>query len=689
MSGPRSRRSISSPRLDPQQYRQDLEVAKAEVAKADAEVARSQAQEYRQRELLKNGHTTQVEYDQALKTFKTAQAQLDATRAKQVQASENLGYTELKADNDGVITAIGADAGQVVSAGQMVVRLAQPGEREAVFNVAEGRVQKTTEKPDGIGPSGQQSRHHETSGKVRYISPQADPETRTYTVRVSLPDAPPQMRLGANVVGNVTLNQGRVITIPGSALFQKDGKPAVWLVEKDAHGAAEADHRAALSGRLGRRRRRARQRRRRGDRRGAETAPRSESRPHGGECRAMKGFNLSEWAINHRSFVWFLMILFVAAGVLSYRQLGREEDPSFSIKTMIVRTYWPGATIDDTMLQVTDRIEKKLQETPSLYYLKSETKPGVSTIYVNVLDNTPKEAIPDIWYQVRKKVADIKATLPQGVLGPSFNDEFGDVFGIIYAFTADGFTHRELRDYVERIRTQILTIKNAAKAQLIGAQDQKFYLEFDTHQLAGLGVSRDQVISSLQEQNAVTPSGVVQTGLEKFAIRVSGAFSSVDDLKRINLYANGKFFRLADVASISKGYADPPQPMFRFNGEPAIGLAISMAQGGNNLVFGEAVAHKMDQIVAKLPIGIEAHLVADQPVVVEEAVGGFTKALWEAIAIVLARQLPEPRPARRSGRRLLDPARARHGLCLHGVFRHQPAAHLARRADHCARPPCR
>jgi multidrug efflux pump len=350
----------------------------------------------------------------------------------------------------------------------------------------------------------------------------------------------------------------------------------------------------------------------------------------------MKGFNLSEWAINHRPFVWFLMILFVAAGVLSYRELGREEDPSFSIKTMIVRTYWPGATIDDTMLQITDRIEKKLQETPSLYYLKSETKPGVSTIYVNVLDNTPKEAIPDIWYQVRKKVADIKGTLPQGILGPTFNDEFGDVFGIIYAFTADGFTHRELRDYVERIRTQVLTIKNAAKAQLIGAQDQKFYLEFDTQQLAGLGVSRDQVISSLQEQNAVTPSGVVQTGLEKYAIRVSGAFNSVDDLKRINLFANGKFFRLADVATIRKGYADPPQPMFRFNGEPAIGLAISMAQGGNNLVFGEAVAHKMEQITAHLPVGIEAHLVADQPVVVEEAVGGFTKALWEAIAIVLA-----------------------------------------------------
>ena len=219
-------------RLDPQQYRQDFEVAKAEVAKADAEVARSQAQEYRQRELLKNGHTTQVSYDQALKTFKTAQAQADAARAKQVQASENLGYTDLKADNDGVISAIGAEPGQVVSAGQMVVRLAQPGEREAVFNLAEATFKSPPKNPT-VEVKLVSNPDVQTQGKVRYISPQADPETRTYTVRVSLPDAPPQMRLGANVIGSVTVNQGSSITIPGSALFQKDGKPAVWLVDKD------------------------------------------------------------------------------------------------------------------------------------------------------------------------------------------------------------------------------------------------------------------------------------------------------------------------------------------------------------------------------------------------------------------------------------------------------------------------
>src|SRR6516164_967043 len=213
-------------RLDPQQYRQEFEVAKAEVAAALAEVTRSQAQEYRQRELLKNGNTTRVQYDQALKTFKTAQAQLDSAQARQVQASENLGYTELKADNDGVITTIGADPGQVVSAGQMVVRLAQPGEREGVF--------KTRPKDPTVTVHLVSNPEIETAGKVRYVSPQADPATRTYTVRVSLPDAPPQMRLGANVVGTVTLDQGPTVSIPGTALFQKDGKPAVWLVEKDS-----------------------------------------------------------------------------------------------------------------------------------------------------------------------------------------------------------------------------------------------------------------------------------------------------------------------------------------------------------------------------------------------------------------------------------------------------------------------
>ena len=470
-------------RLDPQQYRQDFEVAKAEVAKADAEVSRSQAQESRQRQLLKNGHTTQVNYDQALKTFKTAEAQANAVRAKQVQASENLGYTDLEADAEGVISAIGAEPGQVVSAGQMVVRLAQPGEREAVFNVAEAAF-KNPQKDPTVAVRLVSDPEIKTEGKVRYVSPQADPDdphlySPGFAARCTAANAARRQcrrhrhrgpGAGHHAPGHRALRQGR----------QAGGVAR----RRRPYRAAEADHGGALSGQFGRRRLRADTRRDRRHRRRAKAGSRRKSAADRGKHRTMTGFNLSEWAIHHRSFVWFMMIAFVVAGVLSYSRLGREEDPAFTIKTMIVQAQWPGATIEDMMLQVTDRIEKKLQETPSLYYLKSYTKPGVSTIYVNLLDTTPKSAVPEIWYQVRKKVADIKGTLPQGVVGPSFNDEFGDVFGIIYAFTADGFTKRELRDYVEEARTEILTVKNAAKAQLIGAQDQKI-LSRVRHQATG------------------------------------------------------------------------------------------------------------------------------------------------------------------------------------------------------------
>ncbi|MDB5394306.1 MAG: family transporter [Rhodospirillales bacterium] len=349
----------------------------------------------------------------------------------------------------------------------------------------------------------------------------------------------------------------------------------------------------------------------------------------------MKSFNISAWALQHRSLVWYMMLVFVLAGIFSYQKLGREEDPSFTIKTMVVQAKWPGATIDDTAQQVTDRIEKKLQETPHLDYLRSYTRPGEATIFINLLESTPAKDVPITWQRVRNEVGDIAATLPAGVQGPFFDDQFGDVYGTIYAFTADGFTDRELRDYVEGVRNALLTIPDAGKAELIGAQDEKLYLEFDTHLLAGLGIDPSQVAQSLSAQNAVTPSGVIQTQSEKFAIRVSGAFRTEDDLARVNLYVGGRYFRLADIAKIRHGYADPPQPIFQYNGKKAIALALSMRSGGNNLAFGEAVKRKMAEATHHLPIGVEPHLVSDQPVVVQRAVAGFTEALWEAIAIVL------------------------------------------------------
>ncbi|WP_114861420.1 efflux RND transporter permease subunit [Azospirillum brasilense] len=349
----------------------------------------------------------------------------------------------------------------------------------------------------------------------------------------------------------------------------------------------------------------------------------------------MTGFNLSEWALRHRSFVWYLIISLTLAGGMAYMRLGREEDPAFTIKTMVVQANWPGATIEDTMKLVTDPIEKKLEEIPYLDYVKSYTKPGISVVYVNLKDYTPAEAVPDLWYQVRKKIADMKATLPQGVQGPAFNDEFGDTFGTVFAFTADGFSYRELKDYAETARADLMRVPDVGKIQFVGVQNERIYLDFSTRKLAAMGIDREQVIAELQAQNAVAPAGVVQAGDEKISVRVSGAFTSEDSLRAISLRANDKFYRLADLADIRRGYADPPSPLFRYNGQPAIGMIISMAAGGNVLTFGEGIRERMRQVEANLPVGIGVHLVANQSVVVEESVAGFTKALKEAVVIVL------------------------------------------------------
>ncbi|ODB41497.1 ACR family transporter [Pseudomonas mosselii] len=351
----------------------------------------------------------------------------------------------------------------------------------------------------------------------------------------------------------------------------------------------------------------------------------------------MKGsFNLSEWALKHQSFVWYLMFVGLLMGIFSYFNLGREEDPSFTIKTMVIQTRWPGATQDETLYQVTDRIEKKLEELDSLDYVKSYTRPGESTVYVYLRDTTKAKDIPQIWYQVRKKIQDIRGQFPAGIQGPGFNDEFGDVFGSIYAFTADGLTLRQLRDYVEVARAEVREVPNIGKVELIGTQDEVLYLNFSTRKLAALGIDQRQAMQALQQQNAVTPAGVIEAGPERISVRTTGQFASEKDLQTVNLRINDRFFRLADIADIERGYVDPPSPMFRFNGQTAIGLAIGMKAGANIEVFGAALKARMDSIVRDLPVGVGVHNVSDQAVVVKQAVGGFTSALFEAVVIVLA-----------------------------------------------------
>ena len=350
----------------------------------------------------------------------------------------------------------------------------------------------------------------------------------------------------------------------------------------------------------------------------------------------MNKFNLSEWALNHRSLMWFFMIVATAAGALSYLNLGREEDPSFTIKTMLVSAQWPGASAEDVAKQVTERIERKLQELPALDFTRSMTTSGSTIVFVNLKQTTPGRQVPENWKRVRDLIGDIASEFPKGASAPSFNDSFGDVYGNIYALTADGLSQRQLRDYAEDIRSRVLALSNAGKVDLLGAQDEKIFLEFSTRQLAAMGLDRNAVLLALQAQNAIVQSGEIDTKSERISIRVGGQFASEDSLRSVNLRVNDRFFRLSDVATITRGYADPPVSLFRYNGQPAIGLAIGMRAGGNLVHFGEELRTTMEDVSRQLPAGVDLHLVADQPEVVQEAVGGFLKALFEAVVIVLA-----------------------------------------------------
>ena len=349
----------------------------------------------------------------------------------------------------------------------------------------------------------------------------------------------------------------------------------------------------------------------------------------------MIGPNLSEWAIKRRSLVIFLMLAAVIAGTLSFLRLGRAEDPVFTFRTMVVFAAWPGASQEETQLQVTERIERKLQETRHLRHVRSYTVPGFTTIFVDLLGSTPPEVVPDVWYEVRKNIGDIRLTLPQGVIGPGFNDDFGDTFGIIYGFTADGFTERELRDYVEAARSRLLLVPDVSKVEVLGAQDERIFIEFSTERLAGLGLDFPTLLATLQQQNIVRPAGVIETATERITLRVSGSFGNEADIEGVNFSVDGRMVRLGDIAKIRRGFVDPPQPKFRVNGTSAIGLAIAMRDGGDILALGKNITAAMAEIRSELPHGIEATLVADQAVTVDTAIGEFMESLWQAIVIIL------------------------------------------------------
>jgi len=349
----------------------------------------------------------------------------------------------------------------------------------------------------------------------------------------------------------------------------------------------------------------------------------------------MKGFNLSQWAITHRALVLFMIGVLGAAGVYSYFELGRAEDPSFTIKTMVLNVAWPGATASEMQTQVADKIEKKLQELPYLDRVESYSQPGVTFIQVYLIDKTPPAKVKDLWYQVRKKVGDVRGDLPAGIIGPNFNDEYGDVYSALYMLTADGLSVAALKDRAEDMRQRLLRVADVNKVDIIGQRPEKIFIEFSHAKLATLGITPQQIFDSVAKQNAVVSGGSVDTTADRINLRVTGAFSGVEAIAAVPIEAQGQIFRLGDIGAVKRGYEDPPSFIVRQDGKPAIGLGVSMQDGANIITLGRNLAAAMQAIMTDLPVGIDVTQVADQPRVVDQSVSEFLEAFFEALGIVL------------------------------------------------------
>ncbi|WP_094605756.1 Cobalt-zinc-cadmium resistance protein CzcA [Sporomusa silvacetica DSM 10669] len=349
----------------------------------------------------------------------------------------------------------------------------------------------------------------------------------------------------------------------------------------------------------------------------------------------MKNFNLTEWALNHKHFIYFFMLLFFVTGLYSYNNLGRMEDPDFTIKQMIVNVSWPGATAREVEEQVTDKIEKKLQDLPGLDYVKSFSKPGIAVIYVHLKDTVPQKDVRLRWLEAQKMVNDIKNTLPSGASEPAFNDRFDDVYGVMYALTGDGYTYEEMREKAERIRRILLGVPSVNKVQLVGVQTEKIYIEIENSKLAQLGISPELLTSTLAAQNAKTAAGMLETASDNIYLRITGMFEQLEDIRNVPIQTNGRTFRLGDIAKVTRAYAEPSDPKFYYNGEPAIGISLAMKPGDNILTLGENLAKTIEQVKKELPAGLEIHQTVNQPEVVKTSINLFIKSLMEAIVIVL------------------------------------------------------
>ncbi len=381
------------------------------------------------------------------------------------------------------------------------------------------------------------------------------------------------------------------------------------------------------------------------------------------EARTMR-FNLSEWALHHRSLVLYLIAVFALAGAFAYSRLGQSEDPPFTFKVMVVKTTWPGASPRDVEEQVTDRIERKVQELP-LEWVRSYSRPGESLVFVSFKDTLPASAIPDLQYQVRKKIGDIRTQLPAGVQGPYFNDEFGDTYTNVYALTGDGFGYRDLKEFGDRVRAELLRVPGVAKVDFIGEQEEKIFVELSNARLALLGVEPGQIVQTLAAQNAMAAAGAFETATDRIYLRPTGALDSEDAVRDLAIRANGRLFRLGDIADVTRGYVDPPQQKMRWHGREALGIGVTMVKGGDVIDLGRALDAKLVQIESQLPAGVEIGHVASMPRAVARSVREFVRSLAEAVAIVLAVSLVSLGLRTGSRRCSVDPARPGDDLRVH------------------------
>ena len=350
----------------------------------------------------------------------------------------------------------------------------------------------------------------------------------------------------------------------------------------------------------------------------------------------MKNFNLSEWALKHQPLVLYMIIVLGFMGVFSYGQLGQSEDPPFTFKFMTIRTNWPGASAAEVDQQVTERLERKLQEVPNVNFVRSYSRPGESLIFFAINDAAPASVVPETLYQVRKRVGDIRQSLPQGVIGPSFNDEFGDTFGNIFAITGEGYSYADKKLFADRVRREMLRLPDVAKVDIIGEQEEKIFIELSNVKLATLGIDGATIIAAMQAQNAVAPGGAFETATDKIFVRATGAFDSVDAIKNFTIRANNRVFKIGDIAHVVRGFADPPFTKMRYLGQEALGLGIAMRQGGDIVQLGHNLDATLDKLEKTLPVGLELHRVNDQPRAVRSSVREFVRSLAEAIVIVLA-----------------------------------------------------